>query len=231
MCCWSLRSLPAKLINGGVAGLVGVTCVFPIDLAKTRLQNQQGTQVYKGMWVGFPPTTFNLSLLLTCLMKMLDIDFSFSFWNAVMTECKVLNNNLFTVLITDGKRQRLIAIFPFCWNLTQHVTSLHRKTALVDAPFYPHSIHPHWLPPNGSRIRSWLNLLFHFSHLLAEFRPYDHNKCINTMKGVKNTFLFNCVHFFWKQGLISILIFFLWISVVEQVLKKKTLSPAELQLN
>lgn len=42
-------SLPAKLINGGVAGLVGVTCVFPIDLAKTRLQNQQGTQVYKGM--------------------------------------------------------------------------------------------------------------------------------------------------------------------------------------
>ncbi|XP_077453476.1 mitochondrial glutamate carrier 1 [Stigmatopora argus] len=43
-------SLPAKLINGGVAGLVGVTCVFPIDLAKTRLQNQQGAQVYKGMW-------------------------------------------------------------------------------------------------------------------------------------------------------------------------------------
>lgn len=42
-------SLPAKLINGGVAGLVGVTCVFPIDLAKTRLQNQQGVQVYKGM--------------------------------------------------------------------------------------------------------------------------------------------------------------------------------------
>ncbi|XP_031722756.1 mitochondrial glutamate carrier 1 isoform X1 [Anarrhichthys ocellatus] len=44
-----VSSLPAKLINGGVAGLVGVTCVFPIDLAKTRLQNQQGVQVYKGM--------------------------------------------------------------------------------------------------------------------------------------------------------------------------------------
>ncbi|KAJ3597187.1 hypothetical protein NHX12_003587 [Muraenolepis orangiensis] len=43
------ESLPAKLINGGVAGLVGVTCVFPIDLAKTRLQNQQGPPVYKGM--------------------------------------------------------------------------------------------------------------------------------------------------------------------------------------
>uniref|UniRef100_A0AAY4CA71 Mitochondrial glutamate carrier 2 n=1 Tax=Denticeps clupeoides TaxID=299321 RepID=A0AAY4CA71_9TELE len=38
-------SLPAKLINGGVAGLVGVTCVFPIDLAKTRLQNQQGARL------------------------------------------------------------------------------------------------------------------------------------------------------------------------------------------
>ncbi len=52
--CWSLCSLPAKLINGGVAGLVGVTCVFPIDLAKTRLQNQQDVKVYKGMWVGLP---------------------------------------------------------------------------------------------------------------------------------------------------------------------------------
>uniref|UniRef100_A0A667WJU0 Solute carrier family 25 member 55a n=1 Tax=Myripristis murdjan TaxID=586833 RepID=A0A667WJU0_9TELE len=42
--------LPAKLINGGIAGIVGVTCVFPIDLAKTRLQNQrQGQQVYKSM--------------------------------------------------------------------------------------------------------------------------------------------------------------------------------------
>uniref|UniRef100_H3DC28 Mitochondrial glutamate carrier 1 n=2 Tax=Tetraodon nigroviridis TaxID=99883 RepID=H3DC28_TETNG len=43
-------SLPAKLINGGVAGIVGVTCVFPIDLAKTRLQNQRsGQQIYKNM--------------------------------------------------------------------------------------------------------------------------------------------------------------------------------------
>ncbi|XP_058499089.1 mitochondrial glutamate carrier 1-like [Solea solea] len=43
-------SLPAKLINGGVAGMVGVTCVFPIDLAKTRLQNQRsGQQLYKSM--------------------------------------------------------------------------------------------------------------------------------------------------------------------------------------
>ncbi|XP_068600935.1 mitochondrial glutamate carrier 1-like [Brachionichthys hirsutus] len=43
-------SLPAKLINGGVAGIVGVTCVFPIDLAKTRLQNQRsGQHLYKSM--------------------------------------------------------------------------------------------------------------------------------------------------------------------------------------
>lgn len=49
-CFLSLFSLPAKLINGGIAGIVGVTCVFPIDLAKTRLQNQrQGQQVYKSM--------------------------------------------------------------------------------------------------------------------------------------------------------------------------------------
>lgn len=46
----SLNSLPAKLINGGVAGMVGVTCVFPIDLAKTRLQNQRsGQHLYKNM--------------------------------------------------------------------------------------------------------------------------------------------------------------------------------------
>lgn len=43
-------SMPAKLINGGVAGLIGVTCVFPIDLAKTRLQNQQnGSRLYTNM--------------------------------------------------------------------------------------------------------------------------------------------------------------------------------------
>ncbi|KAJ8017323.1 hypothetical protein DPEC_G00016680 [Dallia pectoralis] len=44
------QSLPAKLINGGIAGIVGVTCVFPIDLAKTRLQNQRsGQQIYRNM--------------------------------------------------------------------------------------------------------------------------------------------------------------------------------------
>lgn len=41
-------SLLPKVINGGIAGIVGVSCVFPIDLAKTRLQNQQkGAMIYK----------------------------------------------------------------------------------------------------------------------------------------------------------------------------------------
>lgn len=61
---WSLgflTSLPAKLINGGVAGLVGVTCVFPIDLAKTRLQNQRGNQqVYKNMCVWVTSSLFSI---------------------------------------------------------------------------------------------------------------------------------------------------------------------------
>uniref|UniRef100_A0A8K9XUG1 Mitochondrial glutamate carrier 1 n=1 Tax=Oncorhynchus mykiss TaxID=8022 RepID=A0A8K9XUG1_ONCMY len=46
----SAGGLPAKLINGGIAGLIGVSCVFPIDLAKTRLQNQQnGSRLYTSM--------------------------------------------------------------------------------------------------------------------------------------------------------------------------------------
>ncbi|VDO99852.1 unnamed protein product [Heligmosomoides polygyrus] len=42
-----------KIMNGGLAGVVGVTCVFPIDLVKTRLQNQpilpNGEVQYKGI--------------------------------------------------------------------------------------------------------------------------------------------------------------------------------------
>lgn len=46
--------LYAKIINGGIAGVVGVASVFPIDLAKTRLQNQRvgpnGEVAYKSMF-------------------------------------------------------------------------------------------------------------------------------------------------------------------------------------
>lgn len=45
--------LVPKIINGGIAGIIGVTCVFPIDLVKTRLQNQQvgptGEKMYSSM--------------------------------------------------------------------------------------------------------------------------------------------------------------------------------------
>ena len=35
----SFRLLP-RIVNGGIAGVVGVICVFPLDLVKTRMQNQ-----------------------------------------------------------------------------------------------------------------------------------------------------------------------------------------------
>jgi len=42
-----------RILNGGFAGIVGVSCVFPIDLVKTRLQNQQigadGRATYSGI--------------------------------------------------------------------------------------------------------------------------------------------------------------------------------------
>ncbi|CAH8605370.1 hypothetical protein MS3_00009165 [Schistosoma haematobium] len=43
-------SFVPKVVNGGIAGIVGVTCVFPIDLVKTRMQNQQdGKKLYKNV--------------------------------------------------------------------------------------------------------------------------------------------------------------------------------------
>lgn len=51
---YCFRLLP-KIINGGIAGIIGVSCVFPLDLVKTRLQNQQigpnGERMYKSMLV------------------------------------------------------------------------------------------------------------------------------------------------------------------------------------
>ncbi|ODM99428.1 Mitochondrial glutamate carrier 1 [Orchesella cincta] len=46
-------TLLPKIINGGIAGVIGVSCVFPLDLVKTRLQNQQigpnGERMYTSM--------------------------------------------------------------------------------------------------------------------------------------------------------------------------------------
>ncbi|KAH9642720.1 hypothetical protein HF086_002990 [Spodoptera exigua] len=46
-------NLLPKIVNGGIAGIVGVSIVFPIDLVKTRLQNQtigpNGERQYKSM--------------------------------------------------------------------------------------------------------------------------------------------------------------------------------------
>jgi len=46
-------ALLPKIINGGIAGIIGVSCVFPLDLVKTRLQNQKvaadGSKMYSGM--------------------------------------------------------------------------------------------------------------------------------------------------------------------------------------
>lgn len=42
----------SKILNGGIAGIVGVSIVYPIDLVKTRLQNQNsstGEKQYKNM--------------------------------------------------------------------------------------------------------------------------------------------------------------------------------------
>ena len=44
----SVRFVP-KVLNGGIAGIVGVSCVFPLDLVKTRLQSQKGVSKYLGI--------------------------------------------------------------------------------------------------------------------------------------------------------------------------------------
>lgn len=56
-------SLLPKIINGGIAGIIGVSVVFPLDLVKTRLQNQQigpnGERMYHSMLDCFRKTLRN----------------------------------------------------------------------------------------------------------------------------------------------------------------------------
>jgi len=58
-----------KIINGGIAGIIGVSVVFPLDLVKTRLQNQiigpNGERMYKSMQVSL----FVLIALVLCLIS------------------------------------------------------------------------------------------------------------------------------------------------------------------
>merc|ERR1712128_272699 len=53
-------SLLPKIVNGGIAGVIGVSCVFPLDLVKTRLQNQKigpnGVGMYSSMLDCFKQT-------------------------------------------------------------------------------------------------------------------------------------------------------------------------------
>lgn len=62
---YCFRLLP-KIINGGIAGIIGVSCVFPLDLVKTRLQNQQigpnGERMYTSMLAN-KATELNRSLI------------------------------------------------------------------------------------------------------------------------------------------------------------------------
>lgn len=88
--------LLAKVINGGVAGIVGVACVFPIDLAKTRLQNQRiGHEVYKSM--------------LDCLRKVISTEGFFGMYRGSAVNLllitpekaiKLTGNDLFRHLLT-----------------------------------------------------------------------------------------------------------------------------------
>ncbi|XP_058859058.1 mitochondrial glutamate carrier 1-like [Acipenser ruthenus] len=98
-------SLPAKLINGGIAGLIGVTCVFPIDLAKTRLQNQQnGSRLY--------------SSLSDCLLKTIRSDGYFGMYRGAAVNLtlvtpekaiKLAANDFFREMLSrDGQKLTLL---------------------------------------------------------------------------------------------------------------------------
>lgn len=89
--------LLAKIINGGIAGVVGVASVFPIDLAKTRLQNQRiGNEAYRSM--------------LDCLRKVISTEGFFGMYRGSAVNLllitpekaiKLTGNDLFRHLLTS----------------------------------------------------------------------------------------------------------------------------------
>lgn len=91
--------LLAKIINGGIAGIVGVASVFPIDLAKTRLQNQRaGNEAYKSM--------------IHCLKKVISTEGFFGMYRGSAVNLllitpekaiKLTGNDLFRHLLSNQK--------------------------------------------------------------------------------------------------------------------------------
>lgn len=66
------RLIP-KIINGGIAGIIGVSVVFPLDLVKTRLQNQiigpHGERMYKSMQVSLKIISYYIILYTYIISK------------------------------------------------------------------------------------------------------------------------------------------------------------------
>lgn len=101
-----LNLFTAKVINGGVAGVVGVSCVFPIDLAKTRLQNQQpgpnGQLLYNSLWDCFKKISKNEGF--TGMYKGLGANLFFITQEKAI---KLVGNDVFRHMLTDSRTGKL----------------------------------------------------------------------------------------------------------------------------
>jgi len=97
-------SLLAKILNGGIAGIAGVSALFPIDLAKTRLQSQRRGPAVQSRYTG----------LLDCLVKTAKAEGFWGLYRGVGINLllvtpekalKLASNDLFRHLLTtkDGK--------------------------------------------------------------------------------------------------------------------------------
>lgn len=82
-------SLLVKFINGGIVGLIGVICVFFIDLVKIRLQNQQNGQcVYMSMF--------------DCFIKIVCFEGYFGmYWGVVVNLIFVIFEKVIKLVVND----------------------------------------------------------------------------------------------------------------------------------